>query len=199
MKNLILICSLFFLVSCKPEPIPPNTTNNTLTAEMQTAFSEDWDNWDFTVQQADSTNFAINVQTAFSEDWDNWDFWATGISGDIITAFSEDWDNWSLVNTDYNIKMKTAFSEDWDNWDIDDIANGWHCDVRTSFSEDWDNWDADDSANDIHMDMVTSISNDFDDWVVTGAWLSTYPNEYKIAVLFVPIIVNVLRVQGIIP
>lgn len=209
MKHLFYICTFLLLGACAPDPVEPNNSNNgatggngtwpTLAGEMRTPFSEDWDNWDFTIQLTDSTSQTIDVFTAFSEDWDNWDFSGNSISGDIFTVFSNDWDNWRLSNGDYNIQIRTSFSEDWDNWDIDDTNNGWHCDVRTSFSEDWDNWDADDTNNSMHVDLNTAFSNDWDNWDVTGEWHTSYPAEYKLAVMFVPVIVNVLMIQGIIP
>jgi hypothetical protein len=199
MKLVYLFSAVLIISSCvKETPAPSGTnTNNqydypSVVAEMQTNFSEDWDNWRFYI--GDTT---VQVVTSFSEDWDNWDFSAPGLTGDLQTNFSEDWDNWKLTNGDYTITMQTSFSEDWDNWDIDDSQNNWHADVQTSFSEDWDNWDVYESSGNI-LDVQTAFSEDFDNWDVYGDFPVDYPTEYRVAVLFVPIIVNVLMIQGII-
>ena len=102
-----------------------------------------------------------------------------------------------MTNGDYSITMTTSFSEDWDNWDINDNANNWHADVTTSFSEDWDNWDVNDNGH--ILDVQTAFSEDFDNWDVYGDFPNNYPIEYRVAILFVPVIVNVLIIQGIIP
>jgi hypothetical protein len=203
-KYIYFLVIVLLMLSCAKDPVPTNNGGNTgqfpvQAGEMKTPFSEDWDNWDFTAQLTDSTTITIDVFTAFSEDWDNWDFSGSGISGDIFTAFTEDWDNWRLSNGNYTIQIRTAFTEDWDNWDIDDLNSGWHCDVTTAFTEDWDNWDADDATNNTQLDLVTGFSNDFDNWDVSGDWSTSYPLEYKLAVMFVPVIVNVLLIQGLIP
>jgi hypothetical protein len=188
---------LLFLTSCVKEEPQTNNSNGgpvlypSVSAEMQTNFSEDWDNWRFYL--GDTT---IQLFTAFSEDWDNWDFSTNGLSGDLFTNFSNDWDNWKLTSDDYTITIKTSFSEDWDNWDITDGSNNWHADVTTSFSEDWDNWDAYDDGH--FLDMQTAFSEDFDNWDVYGAFPASYPTEYRIAILFVPVIVNILKIQGVI-
>ena len=93
-------------------------------------------------------------------------------SMDVVTSFSEDWDNWRIYHGDSTIQLTTSFSEDWDNWDAS--FQNWSADIYTNFSEDWDNWD------------------------VYGNFPESYPFEYKVAIVFVPIIVNVLRQQNII-
>lgn len=201
MKLLFALSLLAISFSCiKEDSSSTSQTSNqsqqvvypSVSAEMRTNFSEDWDNWRFYI--GDTT---AQVITAFSEDWDNWDLSAAGIQADIFTNFSNDWDNWKLSNGDYVITMTTSFSEDWDNWDINDNANGWHADVTTSFSEDWDNWDVNDNGH--ILDIQTAFSEDFDNWDVYGDFPSSYPLEYRVAILFVPVIVNVLIIQGIIP
>lgn len=187
------------LYGCVDDPVEPGNgvPPPPPIGEMKTTFSEDWDNWDYAIR--DSTTVQVSVDTDFSEDWDNWGFSGGGVSGDISTSFSEDWDNWKLSNGNYTITMKTTFSEDWDNWDIDDNANDFHCDLRTSFSEDWDNWEASDSDTGAELDIETDFSDDFDNWDVDGEWPVSYPLEYKIAIMFIPTVVNVLRIQGLIP
>jgi len=196
----ILIISLMTLFSCEKQTNPPinNGNNNgtgnwpTSTASIYTSFSEDWDNW--RIQLGDTL---IYVTTSFSEDWDNWDFSFSGINGDIQTSFSEDYDNWDLSTSAFNISMRTSFSEDWDNWDIDDDAGSWHADVQTSFSEDWDNWDVYADGNKL-VDIETNFSEDFDDWRVYGEFPASYPLEYKVAILFIPIFTAAIHQQGIV-
>jgi hypothetical protein len=191
MKHMFSIIIALLIVSCEAEPITPVGGGYSNSIKMRTAFSEDWDNWDFEI--GDST---VEVETSFSEDWDNWDFSYGATNGDIETNFSEDWDNWTLESDYYTIKMRTSFSEDWDNWDIDDIANGWHADVATGFSEDWDDWDISFSGG--GLDVRTAFSNDWDSWEAYGGFPADFPLEYRIAVLFVPVITNVMIQNGLI-
>jgi hypothetical protein len=215
MNRILLVLISFSLIGCIKEDIqqnPATTVNNGNTSGnsgggvawpvsegMETSYSENWDDWDFSIKEDDTTAINVNVYTSYSENWDGWNFSANGFSGSLTTSYSENWDHWNLSSGSYNIELKTSYSENWDDWDIDDNTNGWHCDVRTSYSENWDDWDADDYNNDMHKDLATSYSENWDDWNTSGSWDSAYPNEYKIAVLFVPVIVNVMRIQGLIP
>ena len=195
MKNYIFILVVLVAFSCEKDPVIGGNSNYpsvSYGAQMYTSFSEDWDNWRFIY--GDTTAY---VTTAFSEDWDNWDFSAADVSGDIKTVFSEDWDYWRLTNSGYTITMKTSFSEDCDNCDIDDNSNYWHLHVSTYFYEDWDNWDVYENGNHI-LDINTSFSNDFDNWRVIGTFPEDYPMEYRVAAIFIPVIVNVLLIEGII-
>ncbi|MFT5821971.1 MAG: hypothetical protein ACI8ZM_003227 [Crocinitomix sp.] len=196
MKLMFSIIFALLMVSCEVEPITPTggggPTGYSNTIKMRTDFSEDWDNWEFEI--GDTT---VEVETSFSEDWDNWEFSYGSIDGDIETNFSEDWDNWTLQSDDYTVKIRTSFSEDWDNWDIDDYANGWHADVTTGFSEDWDDWDISFSGGG-GLDVRTAFSEDWDSWEAFGDFPSGYPLEYRIALLFVPVITNVMIQNGLI-
>lgn len=169
------------------EPLPAN-----FDGEMQTVFAEDWDNWTF-----EMNGVTGSVVTNFSEDWDNWHFNFAGVSGNITTAFYEDWDNWDLVTSDYSISIETAFSEDWDNWELNDNNGPWQADVETVFADDWDNWEAE--GDSISIDLATVFADDLDNWETDGYVGAAVPVEFKMAILFVPVIVNVLRQQGLIP
>ena len=142
-------------------------------------------------------NFSADLYTSFSENWDDWDFNVGGITGSISTSFSENWDDWNLTTSNFSISIYTSYSENWDDWEVNDDNSSWSADVRTSYSENWDDWDAD--ADSLDLDIYTSFSENWDDWNVTGFCGTTIPLEHRIAVLFVPVIVNVLKIQGIIP
>jgi hypothetical protein len=49
------------------------------------------------------------------------------------------------------------------------------------------------------LDIYTSYAENWDDWNVKGFCGTAIPTEHRIAILFVPVIVNVLKIQGIIP
>lgn len=204
-KNMIPIILSVLLWSCEVEPISPSNNGNNgwdtsgvvtnpppgQDIEMRTSFSNDFDDWSF-----DIGSMTVDVETAFTEDWDNWDFDGDGVDGDIRTQFTEDWDNWKLESDDHSIRIRTAFTEDWDNWDIDDNNSSWHADVRTSFSEDFDDWDI--QFNGHKLDARTAFSNDWDNWDVSGDFPEDLAAEFRIAVLFVPVITNVLIQKGMI-
>ena len=56
LNKMLVLIGIFTLglYSCVEDPIQPNNINNNgnfavSTGEMETSFSEDWDNWDFTI------------------------------------------------------------------------------------------------------------------------------------------------------
>lgn len=167
--------------------IPPN-----FNGDIYTSFSENWDDWDFTFN-----GITGSLYTQFSEDWDNWYFNYGGLTGDIETSFSENWDDWNLSTNNYSISIYTTFSENWDGWKIDDDNSSWDANVTTSFSENWDDWDV--QGDSLDLDISTSFSENWDDWNSSGNIAASIPKEYILAAHFVPIIVNVLRIQEIIP
>lgn len=160
--------------------------------DLTTSYAENWDDWDFKLNGISGW-----VTTSYAENWDDWDFNLGGLTGSIQTSYAENWDNWDLITSNYHISIQTSFSEDWDNWDIDDDNSNWHADVKTSFSEDWDNWDA--LGDSLDLDIETSYSENWDDWNVSGKTGEDVPLEFQLAATFVPVIVNVLRIQSIIP
>jgi hypothetical protein len=168
--------------------LPPDN----FSGDLYTSFSENWDDWDFILN-----GISGSVYTSFSENWDDWDFNIGGINGSISTSFSENWDDWNLTTSNFSISIYTSYSENWDDWEVNDDNSSWSADVYTSYSENWDDWDAD--SDSLDLDIYTSFSENWDDWNVTGFCGTTIPMEHRIAVLFVPVIVNVLRVQEIIP
>ncbi|WP_258540599.1 hypothetical protein [Parvicella tangerina] len=189
MLTLAILISLF---SCQKQQ-PLNSTNNynynyTSWDDLSTSFSEDWDNWEFTVDSS-----AGYFRTAFSEDWDNWDVKIGNISGQIDTQFSEDWDNWEFKLSGYNIDIETYFSNDWDSWTVKDQNTGDIYRVRTSFSEDWDNWEVK-LNGELVMDMETDFSNDFDNWQIKNYAIT---NEvHKACVMFIPVFISAIHQQG---
>jgi hypothetical protein len=169
----------------------PYTPGN-FSGEMYTSYSENWDDWDFKFN-----GISGEVYTSYSENWDDWDFTIGGVSGSLSTSYSENWDDWNLTTSNYSISIQTSYSENWDDWDIDDDNSSWNADVSTSYTENWDDWDAD--GDSVNLDIATSYAENWDDWDASGQFGTTLPVEYRIAVLFVPVIVNVLRQQSIIP
>lgn len=170
----------------------PTSISTNFHADLYTSYSENWDDWDFVINGVSGS-----IYTSYSENWDDWDFSIGGITGSLSTSYSENWDDWNLVTTNFSLSIYTSYSEDWDHWKVNDDNSSWHADVRTSYSENWDDWDAD--ADSLDIDIYTSYSENWDDWNVSGNCGSTIPMEYKIGTLFVPVIVNVLRIQNIIP
>ena len=171
-----------------PYPYLPDN----FSGEMYTSYSENWDDWDF-----EFGGVSGSVFTSFTENWDDWDFNFGGVTGSISTSYSENWDDWNLTTSDYSISIQTSFAENWDDWDVDDDHSSWHVNVATSYTKNWDDWDA--NGDSVDLDLSTSYTENWDDWDASGNFGTTQPVEYKIAVLFVPVIVNVLRQQGIIP
>lgn len=166
--------------------------SDNFNGDIYTSYSENWDDWDFSFNGISGSLF-----TQFSEDWDNWQFNYGGLTGDIETSYSENWDDWNLSTTNYSISIYTTYSENWDGWKIDDDNNSWYANVATSYSENWDDWNVD--GDSLVLDLYTSYSENWDDWNTDGNIGTTTPKEYILAAHFVPLIVNVLRIQGIIP
>ena len=181
--------------SCAGDTIPyvPYTSPpDNFFGSMMTSYSENWDDWDFNFN-----GLSGYVTTSYAENWDDWDFSIGGVTGSLTTSYAENWDDWDLTTSGFSISMKTSYADNWDDWDVDGNSSSWHVDVATSYAENWDDWDA--FGDSCDLDLYTSYSENWDDWDVSGFFGSTYPIECKIAVLFVPVIVTVLRQQGIIP
>lgn len=195
-----MIWAVLMMVSCEKEPATQNQNNGSgytyppvyYAAIMYTPFSNDWDYWRFEYGDTLGT-----FSTAFSEDWDYFNFGIAGVNGTVKTVFSEDWDYWRLTSASYDINIKTSFSEDYDSWDVDDLNSSWHLDVQTSFSDDFDNWDV--YQGNHLLDIYTSFSEDWDSWRVTGEFPMNYPMEYRIAAVCVPVLVAVMKQNGLIP
>lgn len=178
--------------SCYYNSPNPNNPQSNFSADLYTSFSENWDDWDLVMNGVTGSFY-----TSFSENWDGWNFNIGGVTGTLSTSFSENWDDWNLNSSDFSISMYTSFSENWDDWVIDDNNSSWTADVSTSFSENWDDWNA--QGDSLDLDIYTSFSENWDDWNVSGTCGVTIPTEHRLAVLFVPVIVNVLRIQELIP
>ena len=195
MKFPFIFGCIIGITSCEIEPIYPVNSGGdpfiSSSFKLRTNTSEDWDDWRFYL--GDST---VTVRTSTSEDWDNCDFSFNWDSGDIRTNTSEDWDYLRLTMSGVDLRIQTSTSNDWDNWDVTDLYSSWHADVKTSTSNDWDNWDV--KINGTNIDVKTSTSNDFDNWDASNSFPQDTPLENRIAVLFVPIIVNVMIQQGLI-
>ncbi|MBI3134021.1 MAG: hypothetical protein HYZ14_05030 [Bacteroidetes bacterium] len=175
-------------LSCGLYPyVPPS-----FSGEMYTSYAENWDDWDFQFKGVSGS-----LYTSYAENWDDWDFSIGGISGSISTSYAENWDDWNLVTSNFEISIYTSYAENWDDWDVDDDHSTWNASVYTSYSENWDDWEA--SGDSVDLDLYTSYSENWDDWDFEGEFANSIPLEHKVAVVFVPLIVTVLRQQGIIP
>lgn len=190
--TLFTLGSLFALVSCQKQQAPNSNGSYNYTYsradDLSTSFSEDWDNWVFSIDSTDGY-----FRTAFSEDWDNWDVKIGSITGQIDTQFSEDWDNWEFKLSGYNIDIETNFSNDWDNWTVKDQNTGDIYRVTTSFSEDWDNWDVRLNGQ-LVMDMETDFSEDFDNWQIRNHAITD--DIHKVCVMFIPVFISAIHQQG---
>lgn len=197
-KPIVLMTAfLYFLfssmfLSCQKQSAPNYNNqysyNNSLYGNLATSFSEDWDNWQLSIDGSSGY-----YKTAFSEDWDNWDVKIGSITGQIDTQFSEDWDNWEFKLSGYDIDIETNFSNDWDNWTIKDQNTGDIYRITTSFSEDWDNWDVKLNGS-LVMEMRTDFSNDFDNWEIKN--YSMENEVHKVCVIFIPVFISAIHQQG---
>ena len=122
MNRIFLVLISFGLIGCIKEDIqqtPATTVNNggntgtsggginwPASESMETSYSENWDDWDFSVKEDDTTVINVSVNTSYSENWDGWNFSANGLNGNLTTSYSENWDDWDLTNGNYNIQIR---------------------------------------------------------------------------------------------
>lgn len=196
MKFILPTLLIMLFCSCQKQQ-PPNSNGNSYWngnyasyGNLSTSFSEDWDNWNYSLDSVSGY-----YRTAFSEDWDNWDVKINNITAQIDTQFSEDWDNWEFKLNGYNIDIETNFSNDWDNWIVQDHNSGDTYTVRTNFSNDWDSWEVRLNGT-IVMKMRTDFSNDFDNWQIDDRGMTD--DVHRACVMFIPVFISAIYQQGII-
>lgn len=171
---------------------PPPPTAADFDAEISTSWSDNWNDWDIYINGVHGT-----ISTTWTNDWDDWDFEIGGISGDISTTWSNDWNDWDVTGTGFSLDISTTWSNNWNDWDIDNNSGLWDADVSSTWSNNWNDWDV--SGDSVDIDMGSTWSNDWDDWDSDGTFGSTIPTENKVAVLFIPILISVLKAEGVIP
>jgi len=187
MKQLVAILFIVSLFSCGKTTVVPNHPN---TIGLSTFLIEDWDNWNF--QIGDTT---VNLQTENINEWDFWHYSSNAYYGYIKTSYVGVLGEWFLESNGFNIRIKRSYSG-WGSWSIDDLNSDWSAIVKTSYPDNWDDWDID--FEEQHIDLKTVSLDDFDNWIGNGNFPNDCPLEFRIAVLFAPVITNVLFEQGII-
>ena len=169
---------------------PPSAAD--FDGDISTSWTDNWNDWDIYINGVHGT-----VGTSWTNDWNDWDFEIGGISGDISTSWTNNWNDWTLTATGYNIDISTSWTDNWNDWELNNGVGPAEADVSTSWTNNWNDWDV--LGDSVNINMDTDWSNNWNDWDVDGTFGSTLPIEYKVTVMFVPIIASVLKAEGIIP
>jgi len=177
--------------SCVSDTITYIAPITNFNAAISSTWSEDWEDWDIYINGVHGT-----ISTSWSNDWDDWDFEIGGISGDISTTWSNNWNDWDVTGTGFSLDISTTWSNNWNDWDIEDNSSSWNADVSSTWSNNWNDWDV--NGDSVNIDWSTTWNNDWDDWDSDGFFSNTIPLENKVAVLFIPILISVLKSEGII-
>ena len=195
MRFIVFILFLSTLLSCVKSYNEPQSTFSLNIVEMKTVYGNELDLWNF--DMGDST---VRVETKFNEDWEDWIYRLNGENGEIETVYSNDWDDWKLEGKEFNLRIKTVYSNDYNKWEIKNTATNWSVNVRTtytenSYDESWNQWSV--NGDNLSIQLKT-VYSDIDNWQMQGVFPTQYPLEYRIAILFVPIITNILIAQELI-
>jgi len=169
--RIILVCQIFMFTGY---------LSYSQTGHIRTFTSEDWDYWELTIGGQSG-----RIRTFTGK---NWEYNLDGQSGSIKTFTSKNWDHWE-VNSG-KISLRTFVSDDWDHWEI--TGSGINLRARTFTSEDWDYWEI---SGDASVTIRTFTSQDWDHWEITGD-LSNVDPLAKVAILFIPIFISSIYIQG---
>ena len=169
-----------------PSPGPAD-----FNVSLGTTWSDNWNDWNLSINGVAGT-----ISTDWTDNWNDWSFSFGGVSGDISTTWSNNWNDWDITGTGFSLDLSTTWTDNWNDWDIDDNNSAWQADVSSTWNDNWNDFDV--TGDSVNIDLGTTWTNDWDDWSGTGTFGTAHPVSYKIVIVFVPVIVSVLKQQGII-
>lgn len=118
--------------SATASPPPAAGLASDLSGRIETAFSEDWDNW--ALRLGDESG---SMRTRFSNSWDRWRIRYKDLSIDIDTRFSNSWDKWRIQGAGVRIDADTRFSNSWDKWNLNTTDGHLQVSANSSSAQRW--------------------------------------------------------------